>query len=55
LAGAYELSKAFDIASHLEYIAGLYLDTLSVGVDPAPLPEDELKRLREAFASYRPE
>lgn len=55
LAGAHKLSKAFDIASHVEYIAGLYLDTLSVGVDPTPLPKDELERLNEAFASYRPE
>lgn len=54
LAGAHTISKAYEIASHVEYIAGLYLSCLSAGHDPSPLPEEELQRLDQAFVSYRP-
>lgn len=50
---ARTLEKAYSIASHIEYIAGLYLTCLSTGQDIQPLSSDELQKLDNEFVSYQ--
>lgn len=53
VSGAGSLEKAFTIAGHIEYIAGLYLTCLSAGQDVDPLPSKELEKLNREFSSYQ--
>ena len=53
VSGARTLEKAYSIASHIEYIAGLYLTCLSAGQDVEPLLSDELEKLNREFVSYQ--
>ncbi len=53
VSGARTLEKAYSIASHIEYIAGLYLTCLSAGQDVEPLLSNELQKLNNEFVSYQ--
>ncbi|MDA3941655.1 MAG: L-fuculose-phosphate aldolase [Spirochaetia bacterium] len=52
VSGARTIEQAYSIASHMEYIAGLYMTCLSSGQDIQILPIDEIENLNRQFKGY---
>ncbi|MEA1910246.1 MAG: L-fuculose-phosphate aldolase [Spirochaetota bacterium] len=52
VSGARTIDQAYSIASHMEYIAGLYMTCLSTGQDIKILSNDEVENLNRQFVGY---
>ena len=52
VSGARTIDQAYSIASHIEYISGLYLNCLSTGQDIQILPPEEVENLNRQFIGY---
>jgi L-fuculose-phosphate aldolase len=52
VSGGRSLEKAYAIAAHIEYIAGLYLASLSTGGKLKIIPGEEMENLNRQFVSY---
>ena len=50
--GARTIDQAYSIASHMEYIAGLYMTCLSSGQEIQILSNDEIENLNRQFVGY---
>ncbi len=52
VSGARTIDQAYSIASHIEYISGLYLNCLSSGQEIQILPSAEVENLNRQFVGY---
>ena len=52
VSGARTIDQAYSIASHMEYISGLYMTCLSSGQEVKILSDDEIENLNRQFAGY---
>jgi L-fuculose-phosphate aldolase len=53
VSGARTIGKAYSIASHMEYIAGLYITCLSTSKEIQILSQEEVENLNRQFLSYQ--
>ena len=52
VSGARTIDQAYSIASHMEFIAGLYMTCLSTSQDIQILSNDEIENLNRQFVGY---
>ena len=52
VSGARTIGQAYSIASHMEYIAGLYMTCLSTGQEIKILSNKEIENLNRQFTGY---